>query len=147
MQCVQHVTHSVKIDHLVRFNILKHVSMQNRGNMNESISKKEKIQKLLKWKGLISHQKLSASALSSTSVDLRRYCDWVISPKTVPSTSNFAHFSCCSLIVSTTAAAPWLHQLQLFSDYICFSCYPKIVPTCNHAHAVQRLVCTKLAHH
>jgi len=44
MQRVQHVTHSVKIDHLVRFNILKHVLMQNRGNMNESIPKKEKIQ-------------------------------------------------------------------------------------------------------
>ena len=73
----------------------------------------------------------------------------------------------CTLIVSTSAAAPWLHPLLLIlpdcirfcwyslitsalatsPDCVCFSCCFSTVSTCYHAHTVQSIVSMKIAHH
>lgn len=72
-------------------------------------------------------------------------------------------FSCCSLIASILAAAHWLNPLHLLlpdyvpisccsliasrSDCFHFTCCSPIASTCDHAHAVQSTISTKVVHH
>ena len=65
--------------------------------------------------------------------------------------------SCCSPTASSSAAVPWLCPPQLVAprlcplqlllpDYILFSCCSLSVSACYHAHAVQSIISTKVAH-